>query len=547
MRLKCQFYLMKNYSSNISEEERPIEILRFVLYARKSTTDEGSQIRSIDDQIEACKKYAESRNIHIVEIIKDEGSAKRPTKRDRFRAMMKEFGDNKKYDALIAYHPDRIARNMLDAGRVIDMLSPDNGIIKSLVFPTVQFANDSSGRLTLAVLFSLSAQFSEHLSEVVKRGNAGNLDDGKSNGHPKWGYKRNNITNFYEPDDNFPFIKTGWNMREGGSTQEEIVQYWKDNDVHRMTVINRKNKVSKRIYLDSEQKASNIFQDTFYYGLFKEAGREIDLRSTPNTKFTAMIDEKTYWNVRDISQDHSTMGKKIYSNKRETFYPLRQFVICDVCKQPMSVGSPGHNGKQRYLYFRCDTKGCARRPRNIRGRDIFDPMYKMLDTVKFSKEEYEIYNNTIGKHTEAIFKKLKEEKSSLVGTRNHITKKQSEASRQFAKLRDDTPETVRTTLTNDLQYLQTELINIEARIKEIDPQLKDQEKIKLSEKEFLNLINSLSDKMRAGIPVEKDILCRKLFLNITIDNKKALSYLWKEPFNSLIESKKISFGARERT
>jgi len=66
---------------------------------------------------------------------------------------------------------------------------------------------------------------------------------------------------------------------------------------------------------------------------------------------------------------------------------------------------------------------------------------------------------------------------------------------------------------------------------------------KATTRKFLNLANSLGDKMRADTPVEKDILCRMLFLNLRLDNKNTPSYLWKEPFATLIKSRKISFGA----
>ena len=106
-------------------------------------------------------------------IIKEEKSAKKANNRPLFLEMLSEFP--KRYDGLLAYHPDRIARNMRDAGVIIDLLNPDNALIKNMAFPTVQYANDSSGRLTLAVLFSLATQFSEHLSEMVKRGVDTNL------------------------------------------------------------------------------------------------------------------------------------------------------------------------------------------------------------------------------------------------------------------------------------------------------------------------------------------------------------------------------------
>jgi hypothetical protein len=53
--------------------------------------------------------------------------------------------------------------------------------------------------------------------------------------------------------------------------------------------------------------------------------------------------------------------------------------------------------------------------------------------------------------------------------------------------------------------------------------------------------------MRAGTSVEKDILARTLLLNIHLDDERAPSYPWKEPIATLLQSKKIQLGARERT
>lgn len=51
--------------------------LKFVLYARKSTEDEGSQVNSIEDQVRICKEYADRQgDINIVEVIEEKKSAK---------------------------------------------------------------------------------------------------------------------------------------------------------------------------------------------------------------------------------------------------------------------------------------------------------------------------------------------------------------------------------------------------------------------------------------------------------------------------------------
>ena len=53
--------------------------------------------------------------------------------------------------------------------------------------------------------------------------------------------------------------------------------------------------------------------------------------------------------------------------------------------------------------------------------------------------------------------------------------------------------------------------------------------------------------MGAGDPVEKDILVRKLFLNLEIDNQKRVTFRWREPFNIVSDqcnSSKNASGGR---
>lgn len=51
---------------------------KFFLYARKSSEDDRRQVQSIPDQIQVMRKKADNMKIHIVEIFKEEKSAKSP-------------------------------------------------------------------------------------------------------------------------------------------------------------------------------------------------------------------------------------------------------------------------------------------------------------------------------------------------------------------------------------------------------------------------------------------------------------------------------------
>jgi DNA-binding MarR family transcriptional regulator len=90
------------------------------------------------------------------------------------------------------------------------------------------------------------------------------------------------------------------------------------------------------------------------------------------------------------------------------------------------------------------------------------------------------------------------------------------------------------------------LNELDNQIKKLEQKISNPAKIKLSQEEFLNLLKSSADKMRAGSPHEKDALCRILFLNLRVDNEKVASYLWREPFASFLKATEFSSGRGDR-
>ena len=147
--------------------------------------------------------FAEHNGLNVVAKLRESGSAKTSNNRPIFNKMLEDIKAGK-FDGILAWHPDRLARNMLESGKIIDLL--DNGIICDLKFPMVAFTSDASGKMLLGMMFVMSKQYSEHLSESVLRGVTSNLEQGKSGGQYKWGYVRND-EGYYEPDENFGYIK----------------------------------------------------------------------------------------------------------------------------------------------------------------------------------------------------------------------------------------------------------------------------------------------------------------------------------------------------
>ena len=139
---------------------------KFFLYARKSTDVEDKQVLSIEAQLQELRDYAKRENIEIYAEIVENQSAKIPG-RPIFNEMMKsiEKGDA---DSILSWHPDRLARNSIDGGKIIYLL--DTGKLASLKFPTFWCDSTSQGKFMLNMAFGQSKFYVDSLSENTKRG-----------------------------------------------------------------------------------------------------------------------------------------------------------------------------------------------------------------------------------------------------------------------------------------------------------------------------------------------------------------------------------------
>lgn len=524
----------------LKEEETDLKKLRYVLYARRSTTDEGSQVRSIPDQIKYCRRLAKTKSLNVVDIIEEKGSAKAAHKREEFTKILSEIENNGKYNAILSYAPDRLSRNMLEGGLIINLL--DEGKLKDLQFPTHHFTNDPTGKLTLGIMFSISKHFSDDLSRKVRRGVSGNFDDGKSSGSPKWGYDRDQQDGLYRPNDWFDIIREAWLMRARGSTNKVILEYLLENDYHRVTKINKKNKFIRNIY-PTEKTVGIMFADPFYYGILEQALQTIDLRTIYD--FEPMIDENTYNKVQALAY---TRKRDVNPKKMFEFKPFTRMIYCAVCNSDkwMIAGKNKPGGSNHHvLSYRCDNPECTRSPKSVRAKYVLEGLYSLLDSLELSDEAYERYSKSIESFTDEKIIKIKKDISSKHGAYTHKKKELEDLSLGLSKISKSSP--AYKINEDQISKLAAETQELDETIDKLREKISNPSKIKLTKEQFLNLLKSAPDKMRAGSAIEKDRIARILFLNLTLDKEKRLSVIWREPFASLVKAIEMSSGADERT
>ena len=152
---------------------------KYFLYVRKSSESEEKQVMSIEAQIVELEEDAKREGIKITERFVESKSAKTPG-RIEFNKMIEKIHASKEPVGILAWHPDRLARNSVDGGQIVYLI--DIQKIAALRFPTFWFEPTPQGLFMLQVAFGQSKYYSDNLSENVKRGIRQKIRRGEGSG-----------------------------------------------------------------------------------------------------------------------------------------------------------------------------------------------------------------------------------------------------------------------------------------------------------------------------------------------------------------------------
>ena len=172
------------------------QTMRYFLYARKSTDEPDRQILSIEAQLAELREYAKKENLIIVKDFIESKTAKEPG-REIFNDMIAAI-EQGTAQGIVAWHPDRLARNSIDGGRIIYLV--DTAKITALKFPTFWFDPTPQGKFMLSIAFGQSKYYVDNLSENVKRGFRQKLRNGICPGTAPLGYINDKNTRTILPD-----------------------------------------------------------------------------------------------------------------------------------------------------------------------------------------------------------------------------------------------------------------------------------------------------------------------------------------------------------
>ena len=335
---------------------------KYFLYARKSSESEDRQILSIEQQLVEVREYAKKENLSVIAELTESMTAKKPG-RPVFNEMLVRI-EAGEADGIVAWNPDRLARNSIDGGRIIYLV--DTGKIINLKFPTFRFDNNAYGKFILSIAFGQSKYYTDNLSENIKRGIRQKLRKGI---WPNWaplGYLNDPKTrNIVIDKETAPYIRKLFQLYSTGT----------------YSLMNLKDIFKKEGLIGKKNTPLSIFQiqyilkNTFYYGIFSYDNELYEGAHPP------LISKELFNKVQAVmNRRHRPTRIKKYD------FVFRGLMECGECGAAITAETKTkiqQNGnRHKYIYYHCTKrKGKCSQPYNMTEEEIAEQLSYGLSRI----------------------------------------------------------------------------------------------------------------------------------------------------------------------
>ena len=309
---------------------------KYIMYCRKSTDEKDRQVLSIEAQINELKEFAKRERFEVVDTLIESRTAKEPG-RPIFEELLKRI-QTSQANAILSWHPDRLARNSIDGGQIIYLL--DTGKLLDLKFPSFWFENTPQGKFMLNIAFGQSKYYVDNLSENVKRGNRQKLRSGVWPNKAPLGYKNivENKSIDIDPEEAKVIKKAFELFADGKTSYAGITRFLFDNGIQ--------SGKGKPLKID---KISQMFRKKFYIGTMEFNSEEFP--ASHPTFISKSLFDRVQQNINRISKPREQSHNFAFSG----------LMRCGECGAVITAEEHikryrRTNRSVRYVYYRCTKK-----------------------------------------------------------------------------------------------------------------------------------------------------------------------------------------------
>lgn len=317
-----------------------------VIYVRVSTTDQADRGVSLDNQERACGDWAFRNQIQVLRTFREEGRSAKTLNRPEMQAMLEYLSEHyQEIDYVIVYQIDRLTRNTFDFADFMRLLVKYKIELRDSTSNVEASESDE-------LIQGVQALMAQHDNKLKSKRVSENMKRHASEGYRmhQAPYGLRNIRNelgrpTVEPIEpiasNISYILT--EFAKGTFTKGQLL-----HEARRIGLTQRNKKQISYQYLDK------LLNNPLYAGLEKSTFTDGQL--IPSV-FNGIVPEWVYYanqTLLESRKNNRTDGYKSINPE----YPLRRFLICDDCGQPIRGSASTGRGGKKYPRYHCTTKTC---------------------------------------------------------------------------------------------------------------------------------------------------------------------------------------------
>lgn len=314
---------------------------RAAVYARYSSHSQTDQ--SIEGQLAAARKYAETKGYEIVAEYCDRAKTGTNDNRAEFQRMLRD-SDKHIWDVLIAWKIDRIGRNREELAFNKYRLRK-NGVSVEYVAESVP--DSPEGVILESVLEGMAEYYSLQLAQNIRRGMLESAKKGKKLGTTPFGYRKSADGRYEIDEAKAPIVRAIFESYADGDTASEII-----DQLNALGIRTARGNTFNRNSL------WHLLHNVKYTGLYIGGKGTVRIENA----VPVIVEQELFDRVQEMTRRNRRAPASKWS---ATEYILTGKIFCGKCGSPM-LGESGH-GKQgrKYEYYKCierkRTGGCDMR------------------------------------------------------------------------------------------------------------------------------------------------------------------------------------------
>lgn len=349
------------------------EQIKYCLYARKSTEQEDRQALSIDSQIKEMKTLAEREGLNIVEIKRESHSSKEVGQRPVYNEMISEIRQGK-FNGILTWAPDRLARNAGDLGAVVDLM--DKTLLVEIRTFSQKFTNNPNEKFLLMILGSQAKLENDNKMINVKRGLRARVEMGLWPSVAPTGYlnhpDRKKKCEVIVDELRAPVIKQMFEKVAHDGWSGRKIYKWLSDDI-RFRTKNGKPLTLSNVYI--------ILKSSFYYG-------EFEYPKGSNKWYKGQHEPIITKELYNLVQEKITTENIIRASNKE--FAFTKMLTCGLCGSGITADEKfkkQQNGNvHRYVYYGCTKfkdKNCP--CGYIKEEDLIEQLADILEKVSLDE------------------------------------------------------------------------------------------------------------------------------------------------------------------